>query len=77
MSRLIFIVLVIVLIIYLFKRKALPKNPLDASRSKKNATSKTGEAMVKCKTCGVHLPISEALKKQEDYFCSSAHLPPE
>jgi len=77
MSRLFIIVLIVVLIIYLFKRKSLPKNPLDASTSKKNATSKKGEAMVKCKACGVHLPISEALKKQDDYFCSRAHLPPE
>lgn len=77
MSRLFIIALIIFIIIYFFKRKSLPKNPLNSQKKSKNATSKTGEAMVKCKTCGVHLPISEALTRQDEYFCSAAHLPPE
>ncbi|MGD2140239.1 MAG: PP0621 family protein [Burkholderiales bacterium] len=32
------------------------------------------EDMVRCKVCGVHLPRSESLQSQNEYFCSEEHL---
>lgn len=34
----------------------------------------TGERMVRCAHCGVHLPESEALRRNDQYFCSRRHL---
>ena len=31
--------------------------------------------MVSCDTCGIHLPVDEAIKRGEKYFCSRDHLP--
>lgn len=33
----------------------------------------TGEDMVRCVQCGVHLPKSESLTVQGSFFCSDAH----
>ena len=30
--------------------------------------------MVRCATCGVHLPESDAVRAQADYYCSVEHL---
>jgi len=32
------------------------------------------EDMVRCKVCGIHLPRSESLTFQDDFFCSEEHL---
>lgn len=32
-----------------------------------------GEDMVRCAQCGVHLPKSESLTVQGNFFCSDAH----
>jgi len=32
-----------------------------------------GEDMVRCAQCGVHLPKSESLRLEQDFFCSDAH----
>ncbi len=74
MARLLIFALMIFLVIYLFKRKILTRNRQNSSKTIENPPA---EAMVKCKFCGVHLPISEALKKQNDYYCSNVHLPVE
>jgi uncharacterized protein len=31
------------------------------------------ERMVGCRQCGVHLPISEAVEAEGNYFCSEEH----
>jgi len=31
------------------------------------------ERMVGCRQCGVHLPISEAVEADGNYFCSEEH----
>ncbi|MEO6021584.1 MAG: PP0621 family protein [Burkholderiales bacterium] len=36
-------------------------------------TKLAGENMVRCKHCGVHLPISESMLSQGNYFCSNEH----
>jgi uncharacterized protein len=42
------------------------------SLSKRPATP-AGEDMVRCVQCGVHLPKSESLTVQGNFFCSEAH----
>ena len=32
-----------------------------------------GEDMVRCAHCGVHLPRSESILSQGEFFCSEAH----
>jgi uncharacterized protein len=32
------------------------------------------EDMVRCATCGVHLPKSEAISSQNQYFCCEEHF---
>ena len=66
--RLIIIALIIYLLIQIFKRWAANKN---APPSKKQDNS---TVMVQCKTCRLHIPENEALRKDGDYFCSQEHL---
>ncbi|MGQ0750823.1 MAG: PP0621 family protein [Betaproteobacteria bacterium] len=33
----------------------------------------TGEDMVRCSHCGVHLPRSESLTTRGDFYCSADH----
>lgn len=33
----------------------------------------TGEDMVRCEQCGVHLPRSESVASQGKFFCSAEH----
>ena len=68
MSRLITIILLVILVVYLFKRmagrnEAPPKSP----------GSKAAEDMVKCKICGVNLPRSEAVLSQGRFYCCDEH----
>ncbi|HEX5539325.1 MAG TPA: PP0621 family protein [Methylophilaceae bacterium] len=34
------------------------------------------EDMVQCATCGLHLPKSDSLAKNNRYYCCNAHLTP-
>ena len=31
--------------------------------------------MVSCDKCGIHIPVNEALKSGNKYYCSQGHLP--
>jgi uncharacterized protein len=33
------------------------------------------ENMVACSTCGVHIPLNEALRQGNQYYCSKEHMP--
>ena len=65
MSRLIFIILIIVLVFWLFKsyRKKVPKQ---------DELAKTQD-MVSCAHCGINLPKSESLFVDGKHYCSTAH----
>ncbi|MCW8900676.1 MAG: DUF2500 domain-containing protein [Gammaproteobacteria bacterium] len=67
--RLIVIALIIYLLIQIFKRWAANKNSSSSSEQHQNST-----AMVQCKTCKLHIPENEALKKDGEFYCSQAHL---
>jgi hypothetical protein len=51
--------------------KAYQQNLDSQSNAKQNKTSP--EEMVRCKSCGVHHPISESFLVEGHYFCSLAH----
>jgi uncharacterized protein len=41
-----------------------------------NSSAKTiVQDMVCCEKCGIHIPVDEALKNGDKYFCSKDHLP--
>jgi uncharacterized protein len=65
MSRLILLVVLIAAIYLLLKfyRRGVTKNDEPAQV----------EAMVRCEQCGVHLPKSESVQADGNYFCSDAH----
>jgi uncharacterized protein len=65
MSRLLFL-LAIVIVVYLLLRsyrKPAPKQDAEAP----------AEEMVRCAHCGVHLPKSESILSGGKFFCSDAH----
>ncbi|WP_420824383.1 PP0621 family protein [Stutzerimonas kirkiae] len=35
----------------------------------------TAQPMVRCATCGVHVPQDQALQSERQWYCSKAHLP--
>lgn len=81
MWRLIFLVLVIWLLIYLFKRNFgksnLPKNGSDQPVEKEPENTIDNESienMVQCSKCAVHLPRSEAFLVDGNFYCSKAHI---
>lgn len=42
-------------------------------QANKPPAAKRGELVVQCRHCGVHLPESEAINAEADYFCSADH----
>lgn len=76
MSRLIFLVIIICLVVYFFKKrtgKASNKNSSPAN-SENVESAKEAEDMVQCTTCQVHLPRSEAFLVADNFYCCQAHI---
>ena len=44
-------------------------------KSSGSSTKTIVQDMVSCEKCGIHLPVDEALKIGDKYFCSKDHLP--
>jgi uncharacterized protein len=65
MSRLLFLLAVVIVVYLLLKsfRKQLPKQDVSAP----------AEDMVRCAQCGVHLPRSESIMAGGNFYCSDAH----
>jgi len=65
MSRLLFL-LAVIIVVYLLLRSYRRQSPRqDAPAS--------GEEMVRCVKCGVHLPKSESILAGGNFYCSDAH----
>jgi uncharacterized protein len=76
MWRLIILGLIIYVVIVALKRSNRSfKN--EGENLKKNAPGKEPEIenMVRCASCEVHLPRSEAFLVNGDFYCSKAHIP--
>ncbi len=65
MSRLLFLLAVIV-VVYLLLRSFRRQAP-------KQDGSGAAEEMVRCAQCGVHLPKSESIMAGGNFYCSDAH----
>jgi uncharacterized protein len=72
MWRLIFLGILIWLIVYFVKRYL--RQQQGHSNHEHTPTETTG-TMVKCETCGIHLPKSDAYQHNNLFYCSQAHLP--
>ena len=54
--------------------KALLSGPQpSAARRRQNKGQANNEKMVPCELCELHLPLSEAVKQNERFFCSEKH----
>jgi uncharacterized protein len=65
MSRLLFLLAVIVVVYLLLKSYRRQPPGQDVSGS--------AEEMVRCAQCGVHLPKSESIMAGGNFYCSDAH----
>lgn len=68
MSRLLFFAIIAVLVLWIlnkFIRKDIDDN--------KDSSSTESEDMVCCDYCGLHLPKSESVIKDNRFFCSEEH----
>ena len=68
MSRLLFFAIIAVLIVWIL-RKFIRKDINDNNDS----SSTESEDMVCCDYCGLHLPRSESVIKDNKFFCSEDH----
>ncbi len=66
-----FVVLLLVAVAIWFLVKGLKKP--SAPRERRPAETLSGERMVVCAHCGVHLPQSDATSAGERFFCSEDH----
>lgn len=62
--------LLLALAIWLFT--LVVKRYLALARRKRGETPRIG-TMVRCAVCGLHVPEAEALKRHDQYFCSTEH----
>ena len=69
MSRLLFLLAVVIVVYLLLKsyRRQAPK------QDEPSSPSESSEEMVRCVKCGVHLPKSESILAGGNFFCSDAH----
>ncbi|MFC0709846.1 PP0621 family protein [Azorhizophilus paspali] len=67
--RLLFWILVIIAVIWLWRRLTRPAAP-PVDKSGPDAP----KPMVRCAHCGIHLPREEALAEGSRWYCSQAHL---
>ena len=65
MSRLLFLLAIIIVVYLLLKsyRRQAPKQDVSTS----------AEEMVRCAQCGVHLPKSESILAGGNFYCSDEH----
>lgn len=64
------LLLILVGIVAYLLWKGLARN---ARRADGRAPRTDAERMVGCRHCGVHLPVSEAVEVDGNYFCSDEH----
>ena len=68
MSKIITVILLVIPGVYLFRRLAGHRNA-----PPKPPQGKAAEDMVRCKTCGVNLPRSEAILSGGRFYCCDEH----
>jgi uncharacterized protein len=71
MAKLIIIAIAIWLVITILKRY---RKGVDQSDRMTRQYKANDEVMVQCAHCGIHLPKSESLQSNGQFFCSQAHI---
>ncbi|SIO39056.1 PP0621 family protein [Nitrosomonas cryotolerans] len=66
MGKLLFIIVVALFIYWMIKGRRRAKKQTEPLPD-------TIEDMVRCTHCGVHLPKSESITRQDKFFCSDDH----
>jgi uncharacterized protein len=66
-----FVVLLVVVFVYWFFK--VHKSRLKAPDERPRAAGGSGEDMVRCAQCGVHLPRSESLMSGQVFYCTPEH----
>lgn len=69
MGKLITLILLVLLGVYLYRRMTRQRDAADADAREAPAV----EDMVRCKTCGVNLPRSEAILSGGRFYCCDEH----
>lgn len=64
MIKLILIIIAVWLIYTLFVKN---------KRNGRSNQAKPLKNMVRCETCGIHLPEDESIREEDRFFCSEAH----
>ena len=74
MGKLAFFLIIAVLVYWLIKTRASEKTKeFENDEHTDSASQKSLEEMVRCAHCGVHLPRSESVTSQGEFFCSNNH----
>ena len=68
MIRLLGLLVLIIVVVWLYRH-----NKAVSARSNPPAKSEDGEKMLSCAKCGVFIPASEAIQKQDQYYCCEQH----
>lgn len=70
MGKLITLILLVLLGVYLYRRMTRQR---DAAADADGEAAPAAEDMVRCKTCGVNLPRSEAILSGGRFYCCDEH----
>jgi len=77
LGKLVFFLIIAALVYWLIKaRSSEEAENIDEKieeDAENNASPKALEEMVRCVHCGVHLPRSESVTSQGDFFCCNEH----
>ncbi|SFK38651.1 uncharacterized protein SAMN05216302_100570 [Nitrosomonas aestuarii] len=73
MGKLVFFLIIAVLVYWIIKTRTPEETETPDDDKAENATPKSLEEMVRCTHCGVHLPRSESVTSQGEFFCSNEH----
>jgi len=69
-GKLITLILLVLLVVYLYRRLTRQRDAADDANA---GEAPTVEDMVRCKTCGVNLPRSEAILSAGRFYCCDEH----
>jgi len=77
LGKLVFFLIIAALVYWLIKARSSEETENIDEKTEEgaenNASPKALEEMVRCVRCGVHLPRSESVTSQGDFFCCNEH----
>ncbi|HEY0489897.1 MAG TPA: PP0621 family protein [Telluria sp.] len=74
MTRILFWIALIVLIVMAVRAKIRAMTPKDLGAQRRGAEPPQVESMTQCAHCGLHFPASEAVRADGLDYCSPAHV---